>query len=141
MNQKMESISSKLTKDMNKGIAGASALAGIKPLDYDPADKLGFGVGYGHHKDVNTTALGAFYYANPNLLVNVGTTIGSGSTAFNAGVSFKVGQTSEQSGITKAQLAKDSEALHKGVDVQNRTLESQNERLDRLEQLVGQVGF
>ena len=41
--------------------AGAAALAGLHPLDYDPENKWDFAASYGNYNGANAVAIGAFY--------------------------------------------------------------------------------
>ena len=46
--------------DATKGIAKASALAALHPLDYDPDNKFDIAAAGGFYKGENAFALGAF---------------------------------------------------------------------------------
>lgn len=81
-------------KHVNEAAAGAAALAALHPLDFDPEDKLSFSAGYGRYKGEGSTALGAYYQPNENILVGTSTTIGNGDEMWNATVSFKLGSGS-----------------------------------------------
>ena len=129
VDQAMGNMYGSLSKDINQGVAKASALAALKPLEYDPEDKFNFAVGYGHYKNGNSSAIGAFYYANANTMFNVGATIGNGDTAFNAGVSFKIGHGSTYNGVSKATLVA-------GISNQQKQLDAQNEEIEQLKQAV-----
>lgn len=45
---------------INRVGAGAAALAGLHPLEYDPEDKWNIALGYGNYMGANSLALGAF---------------------------------------------------------------------------------
>ena len=132
LSNQMQLMNQNLTKDINNGVAAASALAALKPLDYDSSDKFNFAVGYGHYKNANSTALGAFYYANADTMFNFGATIGNGTPALNAGLSFKLGKGSSYAGVSKADLVKDNIAMHQEID-------EQRERIEELEAMVKQL--
>lgn len=83
--------------------AGAAALAGLHPLDYDSDAKWDITAGYGNYKGTNAVALGAFYRPNENTMFNLAGTI-NGEKMFSAGVSFKVGQGT--AGRSRTELAK-----------------------------------
>lgn len=75
---------------VNKGVAKASALAGLKYLDYNPRDKWSFAASVGHYRNANAVAVGMAYQPNENTMVHGGVTL-DGKVAYNLGVSFKTG--------------------------------------------------
>lgn len=75
---------------VNKGVAKASALAGLKFLDYNPKDKWSFAASVGHYRNANAVAVGAAYQPNENTMIHGGITL-DGKIAYNLGVSFKTG--------------------------------------------------
>ena len=75
---------------VNKGVAKASALAGLKYLDYNPRDKWSFAASVGHYRNTNAVAVGMAYQPNENTMVHGGITL-DGKVAYNLGVSFKTG--------------------------------------------------
>lgn len=75
---------------VNKGVAKASALAGLKFLDYNPKDKWSFAASVGHYRNANAVAIGAAYQPNDNTMIHGGITL-DGKAAYNLGVSFKTG--------------------------------------------------
>ena len=75
---------------VNKGVAKASALAGLKFLDYNPKDKWSFAASVGHYRNANAVAVGAAYQPNENTMIHGGVTL-DGKVAYNLGVSFKTG--------------------------------------------------
>ncbi|MEE3453421.1 YadA-like family protein, partial [Dialister sp.] len=83
-----------LDRRINRAGAGASALAALHPLDFDPDDKWNIAVGYGNYKNANATALGLFVKPNENTLFSVGGAFGGGENMVNAGVSIRLGQGS-----------------------------------------------
>ena len=85
---------------VNKGVAKASALAGLKFLDYNPKDKWSFAASVGHYRNANAVAVGAAYQPNENIMVHGGITV-DGKVAYNLGVSFKTGG---QKQITRYEL-------------------------------------
>lgn len=105
VNTALNNLYGKVNNEINKGVAGASALAALHPLEYDPNDKLNFAIGYGHYHNANAAAIGAFYYANANTMFSVGASLGNGSNAVNAGISFKFGKGSSYNGVSKAEMA------------------------------------
>ena len=101
----MSNAYSRLDTNINRAAAGSNALAALHPLDFDPADKASFAVGYGHYHNANAAAVGAFYQPNANTMVNMGISLGNGDPGFNAGVSFKIGKGSAYNGVSKAEMA------------------------------------
>ena len=97
-------------KEGRRGIASASALAALHPLDYNPDHKLDVMAGVGHYRGNNAVALGVAYRPNENLLFTVGTSINGKDTAINAGVSYKVG-AKESTYMSPATMAKEIEEL------------------------------
>lgn len=82
----------KLATDTDKGLARASALAALHPLDFDPSNKLNFAVAGGSYNGEHTFALGAFYRPNRNIMLSFGASLAGGDNAYNVGVSVKVGK-------------------------------------------------
>ena len=101
----MNNAYSRLDTNINRAAAGSNALAALHPLDFDPADKASFAVGYGHYHNANAAAVGAFYQPNANTMVNMGISLGNSDPGFNAGVSFKIGKGSTYNGVSKAEMA------------------------------------
>lgn len=92
---------------VNKGVAKASALAGLKFLDYNPKDKWSFAASVGHYRNANAVAVGAAYQPNENTMIHGGITV-DGKIAYNLGVSVKVGG---QKYINKYELAEQVKQL------------------------------
>lgn len=109
---------SKLDKRVNRGVAGAAALAALHPLDFDPDAKWDFAAGYGHYHDGNAAALGAFYRPNEDVQLSLGSTVGNGETIVNAGLSVKVGAHSNVS-RSRVAIGKEVLELKKTVAIQN----------------------
>lgn len=86
----LERANSYTDLQVNKGVAKASALAGLKFLDYNPKDKWSFAASVGHYRNANAVAVGAAYQPNENTMVHGGITV-DGKVAYNLGVSFKTG--------------------------------------------------
>lgn len=92
---------------VNKGVAKASALAGLKFLDYNPKDKWSFAASVGHYRNANAVAVGAAYQPNENTMIHGGITV-DGKVAYNLGVSVKTGG---QKYINKYELAEQVKQL------------------------------
>ena len=111
--------------DANKGIAKASALAALRPLEYDPDNKLDISAAGGFYKGENAFALGAFYRPNRNVMLSMGTTLTSGDNAYNVGLSFKVGKSGKhtETGLTTADLYAMIGAMQDKMDQQQKKIE------------------
>ena len=109
---------SRFDRKINRGVAGAAALAALHPLDFDSDAKWDFAAGYGHFHDGNAAALGAFYRPNEDVQLSIGSTLGNGETVVNAGLSVKVGA---HSNVSRSRVAVGKEVLElkKTVAVQN----------------------
>ena len=100
--------------EARRGIASASALAALHPLDYNPEHKVDVMGGVGHYRGKTAVALGAAYRPNENLMFTVGTAINGKDSSVNAGVSYKVG-AKDSTYKSQASLAKDVEDLKQMV--------------------------
>lgn len=76
---------------LNKLGASSAALAGLHPLDFNRSDKVSYAVSYGHYRNSNAVALGAFIRPNERLMIGVGATLGA-ENQYNVSVSFKTGR-------------------------------------------------
>lgn len=126
----------KLDTRVNKGLAGAAALAGLHPLDFDPADKVSFAAGMGGYKGEQAYALGAFYRPNRNTMVNASTTFGNDDTLFNVGVAFKFGSESNYAAYSKADLIDQVEAQNKAYTTLAEQYEAQSKSVTTLQNKV-----
>ena len=122
---------SRLDKRVNRGVAGAAALAALHPLDFDPDAKWDFAAGYGHYHNGNAAALGAFYRPNEDVQLSVGSTVGNGETVVNAGLSVKVGAHSN--------VSRSSVAIGKEVLELKKTVALQNAQIQKLTALLNDV--
>lgn len=114
-----------LGSDANKGIAKASALAALHPLDYDPDNKFDIAAAGGFYKGENAFALGAFYRPNRNVMLSMGTTLTSGDNAYNVGLTFKIGKSGKhtEAGLTTADLYAMIGAMQDKMDQQQKKIE------------------
>ena len=126
--------------------AGASALAALHPLEYDPEDKLNFAAGFGHYRSANAAAIGAFYQPTESVRFNVGGSFGGGENMVNAGVTFSLDPQRRdrfQSRIalmrTVQQLRSDNETLRQDNQKVHAQLDAMNDRLNQLSALVEQL--
>ena len=107
---KINNMISNTRHEARRGIASASALAALHPLDYNPDHKVDVMGGVGHYRGETAVALGAAYRPNENLMFTVGTAINGKDSSVNAGVSYKVG-AKDSTYKSQASLAKDVEDL------------------------------
>lgn len=121
----------RLDKRVNRGVAGAAALAALHPLDFDPDAKWDFAAGYGHYHNGNAAALGAFYRPNEDVQLSVGSTLGNGETVVNAGLSVKVGA---HSNVSRSRVAIGKEVLEL-----KKTVALQNAQIQKLTALLNDV--
>lgn len=101
---------------LNKLGASSAALAGLHPLDFNKDDKASYAISYGHYRNSNAVALGAFYRPNERTIFGIGMSLGA-EKQFTANVAFKVGKGSDY-----VQEAKDAQS-----------------RISKLEALVNQL--
>lgn len=117
-------------KEARRGIASASALAALHPLDYDPDHKTDIMVGAGHFRGTTAIALGAAYRPSENIMFTIGASINGKDTAINAGVSYKVGtKVNGESRYSKV-------AMQHRIDELNTTVAEQNQKIEQLNALV-----
>lgn len=79
--------------NLNAGVAKASALAALHPVDND--SKLNLAVAGGFYKGSHAIAVGAYYRPNDDVMINMASTIGH-TNAYNVGVSVKVGKSTKK---------------------------------------------
>ena len=138
--ESIQNITNNLNNNINKAAAGSNALAALHPLDYDPDDKADFAVGYGHYRNANAAAVGAFYHPNENTMVNVGVSLGNGDPGFNAGVSFKVGRGGAgREAMSKTEMAKVINSQSKEIDALKKDNADKDKRIDALEQKMAEI--
>lgn len=107
-------------KRLNNLGASSAALAGLHPLDFNKDDKASYAVSYGHYRNSNAVALGAFYRPNERTMFGLGMSLGA-EKQFTANVAFKVGKGSDYVAEAKGENARISkleklvEALTKEV--------------------------
>lgn len=79
---------------LNKLGASSAALAGLHPLDFNKDDKASYAVSYGHYRNSNAVALGAFYRPNERILLGFGATLGA-ENQYTINLAFKTGKGSD----------------------------------------------
>lgn len=81
-----------LERGTNQAIASVSALGALHWNGFDAHNKFSLSAGFGHYKNANAGALGAFYAPNENVMFYAGQSFGH-SKVTNASVNFKIGKT------------------------------------------------
>ena len=79
---------------INKLGASSAALAGLHPLDFNRNDKVSYAISYGHYRNSNAVALGAFIRPNERLMIGVGATLGA-ENQYTLNLAFKTGKGSD----------------------------------------------
>ena len=115
-----------LDTKVNRVGAGAAALAGLHPLDYDPENKWDIAAGYGNYKGANALAIGAFYRPDENKIISIGGSFGGGENMVSAGVSVKLGQGT---GISTSKIAMAKEI--KNLKTENERMQEENKEMKK----------
>lgn len=89
---------------INKLGASSAALSGLHPLDFNRNDKASFAISYGHYRNANAVALGAFYRPNERVMIGAGMTLGA-ENQYTINLAFKTGKGSDY-----VQEAKDAQS-------------------------------
>lgn len=74
--------------------ASSAALAGLHPLEFNRNDKASFAISYGHYRNANAVALGAFYRPNERVMIGAGMTLGA-ENQYTINLAFKTGKGSD----------------------------------------------
>lgn len=90
----LKSDISRLDGRVNKVGAGATALAGLHPMEFNKEDKFSASIAYGHYHNANAVALGLYYRPNEKTLLGIAGTFGS-ENMYNVSASFKFGKGSD----------------------------------------------
>lgn len=132
----LKTTSALIENDISRAAAGSNALAALHPMqEFDPDDKAQFALGYGHYRNANAGAVGAFYQPDENSMVNFGVSFGNGDAGLNAGVTFKFGPGgSGHHALTKTQMAKVIDAQSKKIDAQSQEINTQAKEIETLKQ-------
>ena len=134
LHNEIQDMGNRLTKDINRVGAGAAALAALHPQDFNPDDKWDFAVGYGHYKNANASAVGAFYRPNAGTTVSLAATVGNGDPQISAGVSFKIGMGKN---VEKVIITKDKyDAQQKENQEMKEALVNQSQEIEALKQAI-----
>lgn len=90
----LKSANIRLEGRVNKVGAGAAALAGLHPMEFNKDDKFSASIAYGHYNNANAVALGLYYRPNEKILLGIAGTFGS-ENMYNVSASFKFGKGSD----------------------------------------------
>lgn len=93
-----------------KAGAANAALSGLKYLDYDANHKFVAAASFGQYKGATSGAIGIAYQPNEDVLVHLGTTIGS-EHMLNGGVSIRVGDSNKGAKANTKNLAKEMDMI------------------------------
>ncbi len=97
-------------------------------MEFDPDDKLQFGIGYGHYHNANAAAVGAFYQPDENCMMNLGASLGNGNPGISAGITIKFGPGgSGTPTLSKKQMARI-------IRTQSEQLSEQSKEIELLKQ-------
>ena len=137
VNERVLSVNNRmndLANDINKVGAGAAALAALRPEGFSPDDKWSFAVGYGHYKNANSGAFGAFYKPNQDTTISAGSTIGNGNPMMNLGFSFKLGTRSAGPGIysSNLEIVREMNAMKAGEERMAEVIHAQAQQISNL---------
>lgn len=100
----MEEAKSYTDSEVAKVGAASAALSALHPLEFNKDDKWQFAVGFGNYKNKTATAIGAFYQPNENILLSLGTTLGTNNNMVNGGATFKFGKHSNKQVATDTKV-------------------------------------
>ena len=93
-----------------KAGAANAALSGLKYLDYDANHKFVAAASFGQYKGSTSGAIGIAYQPNEDVLVHLGTTIGS-EHMLNGGVSVRIGDSNKGVKANTKNLAKEMDMI------------------------------
>ncbi|WP_038123854.1 ESPR-type extended signal peptide-containing protein [Veillonella sp. ICM51a] len=79
--------------------ANAAALAGLKPIQYDPLEPTQIMAAYGHYHDKSAVAVGVAHFTNESTMLHVGVTLDDQNNMFNVGVTKKIGSSAAKKAI------------------------------------------
>ena len=107
----------------------SAALAGLHPLDYDgTGSKFQLAAAMGSYDGSQAAAIGGFYHFNEDVMMSVGGATafdGDNKSAFNVGVSFRVGQGSSGKKVNSDDVLAQLNAMNEKIAA----LEAENQQL------------
>ena len=129
---RMESSINSLSGRVDSLGASAAALAALHPQDYNSEDKWDISAGYGHYQGSHALALGAFYRPNEKTMVSFSTNLGGSERLFNAGLSFKFGESNPYATYSKSQLVTLVQQQQEQIAQQQADMQQVQEQLRRI---------
>ena len=79
--------------------AASAAMAGLKPLQYDPLEPTQVLAAVGNYKGSTAAAIGIAHYTNESTMFHMGVSLGGHDNMVNAGVSYKFGTSDAKKAI------------------------------------------
>ena len=79
--------------------AASAAMAGLKPLQYDPLEPTQVMAAVGNYKGSTAAAIGIAHYTNESTMLHMGVSLGGHDNMVNAGVSYKFGTSDAKKAI------------------------------------------
>lgn len=115
----------------------SAALAGLHPLDYDgTGSKFQLAAAMGNYDGTQAAAIGGFYHFNEDVMMSVGGATsfgGDNKSAFNVGVSFRVGQGSSGKKVSSDAVLAQLEAMNEKIAALEAENQSLSEKVAALE--------
>ena len=88
-----------LDSKINTTGANAAALAGLKPIQYDPLERTQIMAAYGHYHNKSAVAVGVAHFTDESTMLHAGVTLDDQNNMFNVGVTKKVGSSTAKKAI------------------------------------------
>ena len=79
--------------------AASAAIAGLKPLQYDPLEPTQVLAAVGNYQGSTAAAIGIAHYTNESTMLHMGVSLGGHDNMVNAGVSYKFGTSDAKKAI------------------------------------------
>ncbi len=130
--------------ELKRGLATSAALAGLKPMQFDPLQKNQVMAAIGSYKDKQAIAVGLNHYFNENLMMNAGVSIGEGKrieSLANIGITWKIGSDNDRNELPERYkegpigsvyiMQNEMDGLLKENSKQKNQLRSQEEKINK----------
>ena len=108
--------------------AAGAALAGLKPIQYDPLEPTQIMAAVGNYRNSTAAAVGVAHYTREDLMFHAGATVGTKHNMFNAGVTWKFGPASRKAAVPEQYKAGPISASYVMQD-EVRALKAENDAL------------